>query len=79
MTHELPLEEGHVEAGGVVVDELEQKHLHGQPVLVLQVGLWDFCGKNQVCTVNTRRSSKSVPMCFLWVGGRRTEPPHPCQ
>lgn len=43
VAHELPLEEGHVEAGRVVVDELEEEHLHRQLVLVLQVRLGDFC------------------------------------
>ena len=42
MADELPLEEGHVETGRVVVDELEQKHLHSQLVLVLQVSLGDL-------------------------------------
>lgn len=37
------LKESHVEAGGVVVDELEQEHLHRQFVLILQVGLGNFC------------------------------------
>ena len=48
MTHKFAFEEGHVEAGGVVVDKLEQEHLHGQPVFILQVGLWDFCRKQRV-------------------------------
>lgn len=44
VSHKLALEEGHVEAGGVVVYKLEEEHLHRQPVLILQVGLWNFCG-----------------------------------
>lgn len=43
VTHEFAFEEGHVEAGGVVVDKLEQEHLHRQLVLVLQVGFGDLC------------------------------------
>lgn len=39
----LALKEGHVEAGGVVVDKLEEEHLHRQLVLILQVGLRNFC------------------------------------
>lgn len=38
----LALKEGHIEAGGVVVDKLEEEHLHCQLVLILQVGLGDF-------------------------------------
>lgn len=45
ITHKFALEEGHVEARGVVVDKLEKEHLHGQLVLILQVGLRDFCMK----------------------------------
>lgn len=47
----LALEESHVEAGGVVVDELEEEHLHRQFVLILQVCLWDFC-----CTVKGNKT-----------------------
>ncbi len=59
MPHKFAFEEGHIEAGGIVVDKLEQEHLHGQPVLILEVGLWDFCRKQTVgrrpqVTVNTR-------------------------
>ncbi len=39
----LALKESHVEAGGIVVDELEEEHLHRQFVLILQVGLGNFC------------------------------------
>lgn len=39
----LSLKKGHVEARRVVVDKLEEEHLHCQFVLILQVGLWDFC------------------------------------
>lgn len=43
ITHKFSFEEGHVKAGRVVIDKLEQEHLHGQPVLILEVGFWDFC------------------------------------
>lgn len=36
------LEECDVEAGGVVVDKLEQEHLHGQAVLIISLGPWEF-------------------------------------
>lgn len=39
----LALKESHIEAGGVVVDKLEEEHLHRQLVLILQVGLGNFC------------------------------------
>lgn len=35
---DLPFEEGDVEAGGVVVDELEEEHLQGKAVLVVRLG-----------------------------------------
>lgn len=47
VTDKLALEEGHVEAGGVVVDKLKEEHLDRQPVLVLQVSLGDFCGTEE--------------------------------
>ena len=37
VTHELPLEEGDVEDGGVEVDELKDEDLEGQ--VVVEVGL----------------------------------------
>ncbi|KAF3854927.1 hypothetical protein F7725_022982, partial [Dissostichus mawsoni] len=37
------LKESHVEAGGIVVDKLEEEHLHRQFVLILQMGLGNFC------------------------------------
>lgn len=43
VANKLALKESHVEAGGVVVDELEEEHLHRQFVLVLQVSFGDFC------------------------------------
>lgn len=41
--HEFALEEGHVEAGGIIVDELEEEHLYRQLVLVLNVCFGDLC------------------------------------
>lgn len=46
-TDKLALKEGNVEAGGIVVDKLEQEHLHGQPVLILRVGFGDLCTKKK--------------------------------
>lgn len=40
----LPFEEGDVEAGGVVVDELEEEHLQGEAVLVVRLGPRQLCG-----------------------------------
>ena len=37
------LEEGDVEDGRVVVDELEEEHLEGEAVLVLRVRLTALC------------------------------------
>lgn len=42
-TDKFSLKESNVEAGGVVVDKLEQEHLHGQPVLILMVGFGNLC------------------------------------
>ena len=42
---ELPLEEGHVDQGGVEVDELEDEHFEGQVVVELRLGsmhLWEM-------------------------------------
>ena len=42
---ELPLEEGHVDQGGVEVDELEDEHFEGQVVVELGLGsmhLWEM-------------------------------------
>lgn len=47
VTNKLSLEECHIEAGGVVVDKLKEEHLDCQPVLILQMGLWDFCGTKE--------------------------------
>lgn len=43
IANKLALKESHIEAGGVIVDKLEEEHLHSQFVLILQVGLWNFC------------------------------------
>ena len=43
VARELPLEEGHVDQGGVEVDELEDEHFEGQVVVELRLGsmhLW---------------------------------------
>ncbi len=42
ITHKLPFKEGHIETWRVVVHKLEHKHLHGQLVLILQMGLGDL-------------------------------------
>lgn len=43
--HKFALKESHIEARRVIVDKLEEKHLHGEPVLVFQMGLWDLWWK----------------------------------
>ena len=43
VARELPLEEGHVDQGGVEVDELEDEHFEGQVVVEFRLGsmhLW---------------------------------------
>lgn len=47
-TDGLPFEEGDVEAGGVVVDELEEEHLQGEAVLVVRLGPRQLCGLCQM-------------------------------
>lgn len=47
VTHKLAFKEGNIEAGGVVVDKLEHEHLHGQLVLIFQMGLGDLCRQGQ--------------------------------
>ena len=45
VARELPLEEGHVDQGGVEVDELEDEHFEGQVVVELGLGsmhLWEM-------------------------------------
>lgn len=48
VTHKFAFEEGHIEAGGVVVDKLEHEHLRNQPVLIFQVSFWYFCRKQSI-------------------------------
>lgn len=38
-----PFEEGDVETGGVIVDELKEEHLQGQAVLVVCLGPRKLC------------------------------------
>lgn len=47
VTHKFSFEECHIETRRVVVDKLKEEHLHGEPVLILKVGSWDFCKSNQ--------------------------------
>jgi len=43
VTNKLSFKEGHIEAGWVVVDKLEQKHFHSEPVLILHVSSGNLC------------------------------------
>lgn len=45
VTHKFALEKGDVEAGGIVVDKLEEEHLHCQLVLILHMGFRNLCGQ----------------------------------
>lgn len=56
--HGLPFEEGDVEAGGVVVDELEEEHLQGEAVLIVRLGPRQLCGWRQVRDGGQRRRSE---------------------
>ena len=40
---ELPLEEGHIDQGGVEVDELEDEHFERQVVIELRLGAMHLC------------------------------------
>lgn len=68
IAHELSLEEGHVEARGIIVDKLEEEHLHGQLVLVLQVSLWDFCNARKNPFTWNRRQSEEVLLGLTKIG-----------
>lgn len=54
----LPFEEGDVEAGGVVVDELEEEHLQGEAVLVVRLGPRQLCGGARWGTAVNGRGSE---------------------
>lgn len=43
VAHKLSFKEGHVEAGGIVVNKLEEEHLDGQFVFILDMCFWNFC------------------------------------
>ena len=43
VARELPLEEGHVDQGGVEVDELEDEHFERQVVIELRLGAMHLC------------------------------------
>lgn len=43
VAHKLSFKEGHVEAGRIVVNKLEEEHLDGQFVFILKMCFWDFC------------------------------------
>ena len=51
VARELPLEEGHVDQGGVEVDELEDEHFECQVVVELRLGAMHLC-KNETCLRN---------------------------
>ena len=47
---ELPLEEGHVDQGGVEVDELEDENFERQVVIELRLGAMHLCkNENYIC------------------------------
>lgn len=58
---------GDVEAGGVVVDELKQEHLHRQAVLVVSHGPRELCcpitNKNDVWLNRALFNKKQKTMC----------------
>lgn len=41
--HKLSFKEGHIEAGGIVVNKLEEEHLDGQFVFIFEMCFRDFC------------------------------------
>lgn len=45
VAHKLSFKEGHVEAGGIVVNKLEEKHLDGQLVFILDMRFGNFCSE----------------------------------
>ena len=52
VARELPLEEGHVDQGGVEVDELEDEHFERQVVIKLRLGAMHLCrNKNHICNI----------------------------
>ena len=50
VARELALEEGHVDQGGVEVDELEDEHFERQVVVELRLGAMHLCkNENYIC------------------------------
>lgn len=63
VAHKLSFKEGHVEAGGIVVNKLEEEHLDGQFVFILEMCFWDFC-KEQAQDILIRRTFIMMPIRF---------------